>query len=321
MRTIKSGRDEVEAFLPRFPIRQVRTQLFVLTITYISPGMKVQDPNIQITAQISIMTSSLPLPADINILSHFLAYPQISELTSSPPVDCITICASAVLHQATKLFEILQAHPQLTRTLVLCGGIGHSTPLIYEAVSQHPTYQAIALDIEGLPEAKVLEKILTTFFDVKKITSQGMKILVEDQSTNCGANASRTRQLLEKNDVEVPKSLLIVQDPTMSLRTVASFRKVYQGVEIEIKSAPIFVPAMEGGADEIRWDVDEMSTAANELWEKERFFDLILGEIPRLRDDVEGYGPKGKGFIVHVNIPDEVEEAWMRLTKTVKGSR
>lgn len=30
------------------------------------------------------------------------------------------------------------------------------------------------------------------------------------------------------------------------------------------------------------------------------------GEIPRLRDDVNGYGPKGKKFIAHVNIPDKV---------------
>jgi hypothetical protein len=38
-----------------------------------------------------------------------------------------------------------------------------------------------------------------------------------------------------------------------------------------------------------------------------------MGEIPRLRDDKEGYGPRGKGFIVHVDIPDEVEEAWRRV--------
>lgn len=265
-----------------------------------------------------LMASSLPLPADINILSRFLAHPQISDLASSP-VDCITICASAVLYQATKLFEILQTHPHLTKTLVLCGGIGHSTPLIYQAVSQHPIYRSIASDIGGLPEARVLEKILDTFYDVKKNTSQGMKILVEDQSTNCGANASKTRQLLEENGVEAPKIMVIIQDPTMSLRTVASFQKVYQDAEIKIKNAPIFVPAMR--ADEISWDADEMGVAANEAWEKERFFGLILGEIPRLRDDIEGYGPNGKGFIVHVDVPDEVEEAWGRLTNTVKGSR
>ena len=40
---------------------------------------------------------------------------------------------------------------------------------------------------------------------------------------------------------------------------------------------------------------------------------LALGEIPRLRDDEQGYGPRGRGYIVHVDIPEEVERAWERL--------
>lgn len=52
---------------------------------------------------------------------------------------------------------------------------------------------------------------------------------------------------------------------------------------------------------------------ASRLWRLPRFLGLVMGEIPRLRDDEEGYGPKGKGFIVHVDVPDEVEEAWKRI--------
>lgn len=33
---------------------------------------------------------------------------------------------------------------------------------------------------------------------------------------------------------------------------------------------------------------------------------LYLGEIPHLRDDENGYGPLGKNFIAHVEIPPEV---------------
>lgn len=40
---------------------------------------------------------------------------------------------------------------------------------------------------------------------------------------------------------------------------------------------------------------------------------LALGEIPRLRDDENGYGPRGRGFIAHVDIPEAVEAAWRRL--------
>lgn len=32
----------------------------------------------------------------------------------------------------------------------------------------------------------------------------------------------------------------------------------------------------------------------NKPWSKENFFSLALGEIPRLRNDKDGYGPKGR---------------------------
>jgi len=36
---------------------------------------------------------------------------------------------------------------------------------------------------------------------------------------------------------------------------------------------------------------------------------LIPGELARLRDDSQGYGPNGRDFIVHVDIPDEIAHA------------
>ncbi|KAG4436060.1 hypothetical protein IFR05_008450 [Cadophora sp. M221] len=262
--------------------------------------------------------------SDINSISEFLAHPQIPSISSIEPVDCIIICASAVLHQATVLFRVLEAHPSLTRALVLCGGIGHSTPLIYAAVSKHPVYHVLAREIEGKPEARVLETILKQHFDVAKITSQGCRILVEDQSTNCGANAAKTKELLEKEAMPVPKSLVLIQDPTMALRTVAAFEKVFEKELVEsqlvVKSAPVFVPRMkEDGTGETVWDVD--GVPAEELWGIGRFYDLVVGEIPRLRDDIDGYGPKGKGFIVQVDIPPEIEEAWSRLRVEFGGNR
>jgi len=44
---------------------------------------------------------------------------------------------------------------------------------------------------------------------------------------------------------------------------------------------------------------------------------LLLGELPRLRDDINGYGPLGRDFIVHVDIPAEVEAAWQILRNDV----
>jgi hypothetical protein len=49
------------------------------------------------------------------------------------------------------------------------------------------------------------------------------------------------------------------------------------------------------------------------VWDVERYLSLLLGEIPRLRDD--GYGPAGKNFIDHVDIPASAEAAWDRLSQ------
>ena len=51
------------------------------------------------------------------------------------------------------------------------------------------------------------------------------------------------------------------------------------------------------------------------MWDVERYVNLLMGEIPRLSDDKNGYGPEGKNFIVHVDIPKEVKVAFDKLSK------
>lgn len=40
-----------------------------------------------------------------------------------------------------------------------------------------------------------------------------------------------------------------------------------------------------------------------------------MGEIPRLTDNKEGYGPSGKDFLIHIDIPEKVENAFLELKK------
>ena len=40
---------------------------------------------------------------------------------------------------------------------------------------------------------------------------------------------------------------------------------------------------------------------------------LLLGELPRLQDTPEGYGPRGKDFISHVTFPPEIRDARRQL--------
>lgn len=261
---------------------------------------------------------SLDSITDINLLSRFLACSELQDLSSCHPVDYIVICVSAVFHQAEVLFRVLEENPNLTKTLVLCGGKGHSTPLIYDAVAEDATYHPLHDEITGLPEARVLEKIMQRYFNIPAITAEGCRILIEDQSTNCSANAIECRKILEACGATAPKRMILIQDPTMQTRTLAAFSKVYSDLSRppEILSCPIFIPKMGlSPSGSLLYDVQDV--AEEELWEHSRFFGLIMGEIPRLRM----YGPEGTNSIVHVAIPEEVEQAWRRLQDVLESKR
>ena len=271
-----------------------------------------------------VSTASEETASDINLLANFLAHEQVRNLHSHGPVDCIIICASAILHQAKRLFQTLQGAPSLTKTVVLCGGTGHSTTLMWDAVARSSNYSSLGPSVRGKPEARVLEEIMNKYFKIECIESGECKLLIEDKSTNCGANALNSRRLLEASGIPKPKTCIVIQDPTMALRTILSFEKVYEDVETPPKfySCPFLVPKVryEEFKDRSIIHYGLRDIPIEELWEFERFMELVLGELPRLRDDKEGYGPEGKGFIAHVDIPMEVEAAWKKLM-SVFGSR
>lgn len=225
--------------------------------------------------------------------------------------------------------------------LVLCGGIGHSTDFLYHAVCRHPVYKIIASEIDGHPEARVLQRLGERWFDLPAPSQldsasqakTAVQVLVEDRSTNCGANASESRKLLETHGIRNPRSIVVMQDPTMCRRTTASFLKTYEDLGPNaptVRSWPTFIPTIKakdqdmpleastglyGGFDFTVPGVDE-----EQLWSMDRFVDLTLGEIPRLRDDSDGYGPLGRGFIGHVDIPIDVEKCWGIVTAAIEHS-
>ena len=46
----------------------------------------------------------------------------------------------------------------------------------------------------------------------------------------------------------------------------------------------------------------------------------MIDEIPRLTDDKDGYGPKGAGYIAHIDIPEDVKNAFLIL-KQIHGDK
>jgi hypothetical protein len=114
--------------------------------------------------------------------------------------------------------------------------------------------------------------------------------ILERASTNCGNNVTLARDLAFHHGLR-PRTVALVQEPTMQRRMDAVFRLVWP------EAVPVNRPAPDG----------------RDTWPRARWISLVMGEVPRLRDDEHGYGPRGRGFIAHVDVPDEVELAHAAL--------
>ena len=100
----------------------------------------------------------------------------------------------------------------------------------------------------------------------------------------------------------------------MQRRTMATFARVCRDEPDSPQwvSHPGFTPTLQNGKEGV-----EFGEGNTGLWPVDRYLSLVLGELPRLRDDANGYGPAGRDFIAHVTIPDEVEAAWNILRNDV----
>jgi uncharacterized SAM-binding protein YcdF (DUF218 family) len=213
------------------------------------------------------------------------------------PADLGILLGNAVL-QTTEAFAF-GVRQRAARRWMISGGIGHSTSLLYDAVRDDPRFTRV--QVEGRAEADILEDVLYEL-------GAEATFLLETRSTNCGGNAIEACRALEDARIR-PQSILLVQDPTMMRRSMASFQNIWEDQpEVRFLACPSFVPSVAGSAEGMTLD-------PSGAWRVERFLSLLLGEIPRLRDAPGGYGPRGAGYIVHVDIPSEVQAAHARLAE------
>lgn len=93
-------------------------------------------------------------------------------------------------------------------------------------------------------------------------------------------------------------------------RTMATFARVWQGVTTPPQwlSFPGCSPVLEQTDGQLGF-----AGGGAGLWPVARYLALLLGELPRLQDTPEGYGPRGKDFISHVTFPPEIIDAWRQL--------
>ena len=236
---------------------------------------------------------------DLNILADWLSVDDFSERESSD-YDLLILAGHAII---PNILGALYFARQANIPILLSGGIGHSTLLLKKAM-QESSFINIT-DIDGESEAELLSLIATRLFHMP-----AEKILIEDRSANCGQNADFSRDLLAGRQYNI-KSALLVQDPLMQRRTFETFSYSWkqQNRDCQFTNWPVFKPKL------VMTHAGVKITGAQVpgVWDLDRYISMILGEIKRLHDDEFGYGPKGAGFISHVEIPEKVITAWHRL--------
>ena len=118
--------------------------------------------------------------------------------------------------------------------------------------------------------------------------------------------------VLKENGI-APKSVLIMQDATMQLRMAATFQKVAPDIQV-VNYAP-YRPAVISKGWQLGYLMDYWG-----MWSMEHYLSLLLGEVERLRDDANGYGPNGADYLAHVDLPTKVETAARFLRESGLGT-
>ncbi|NBC97848.1 YdcF family protein [Atlantibacter hermannii] len=248
------------------------------------------------------MTPFPPLSTELidaaNTLGEWLAQDDSAALADAKEIGLVVLAGNAAMPAIDAACREAAARDV---PLLISGGIGHSTPFLYAAVARHPRYNL--LPTTGRSEAAILADIAGRFWNIP-----ADKLLVEDKSTNCGENTAFTRDRMHALRL-LPRQAILVQDPTMQRRTAATFARVWRDDESQVEwfNVPGIVPTLTVTPRETRF------TAGEGLWPVDRYLSLIVGEIPRLRNDKDGYGPNGRGFIEAVDIPGHVLAAWQIL--------
>lgn len=226
------------------------------------------------------------------------------------------LCGGDVLAEAMK--------NGIAKHYVIVGGAGHTTETLREKM--HEEFPAI--QTAGLSEAEVFEGYLEYRYGLKAD-------FLECASTNCGNNITFLLTLLKEKGISF-QSIILVQDASMQRRMEAGLRKYCPDAEIisfAAYQAEVIARETErqrgekpesaevSGCAEASGPVQELVFKEKiwGMWDMERYITLLMGEIPRLTDDSEGYGPRGKDYIAHVEIPPQVRKAFEELKKPYGG--
>jgi uncharacterized SAM-binding protein YcdF (DUF218 family) len=242
----------------------------------------------------------------INILASFcsrrdiekLAPKYLKEKYNIDQADLLMLIGGSIPYGADVAARAVR--DGVAKKLMIVGGQGHTTENLRQLI--HAKCPNIITT--GKMEADVLSEYIEYKYGIASD-------YLERKSTNSGNNVTYAFDVLKANSF-MPKSIIVIQDSTMQQRIDACFRhhlKEKSPIKI-INFAPYLV--------EVTMQNEKITYSNTDIWgmwDMERYITLLMGEVSRLTDDDEGYGPNGKGFIAHVDVPIKVKKAFEYLKK------
>lgn len=277
----------------------------------------------------------------INIIAKYLSFspPYIFSDKKNNNYDIIVICGNnslVTIDLAGKIYNKQTENSNLP-IIIITGGIGRCTPLLYDKIiiednsylhlqnkkcisdlykmqlyrnskkSNHIENMNNIFHIENeikspihfentircSTEAEIFASILHHKF---KIPYE--HIFVDNYSTNTGENAKNTipdiceisKQIYQNKKEKI--NIGLIQDHTMLRRSLLTFSKVFKEISNDFFNKLINL----------------IPISCLEICYNKEYIDLLLGEMTRIQNNENGYGPNGKNFIDDVGeIPDEVK--------------
>lgn len=232
----------------------------------------------------------------VNILGEFCGVRDTENLAqlTAEKFDIAVLFGGSILAGGDVFAEVIKN--KLAKKNIIVGGAGHTTGFLRKKMSAVLQKNFS----EQATEAELFNRYLKEKYNLQAD-------FLECESTNCGNNITFLHKLLKKNNL-AHGSAILIQDATMQRRMSATWRKQI-GEQILINFAAYKVKVIFSGG-ELKFEKIPAG-----MWTVEKYIELLMGEISRLQDNAEGYGPRGKNFIAHVEVPEKVLSAFEFLKK------
>ena len=251
------------------------------------------------------MTHLVQDALDFNTLAEFLARRDVpcldaaalQKILGAPQAEMVLLFGGSLPEGCRLAGPLWQAG--LARKVMTIGGVGHTTAAFLERVES-------ALPAgHSATEGECMKEYLQSAFGIPD-----EDLLVENASTNCGENVRFALRILQEQDA-LPATAIVLHDSTMQRRIGATLDRWWPKDTTRFVHFAAYRARLEAGEGGLHFAPNRIWG----LWQPEHYMRLLLSEIPRLRDDAQGYGPNGRDFIAHVDVPETVTAAWQRLAR------